>query len=77
MPPSSYERWHNKLPHEIVDVWDRWGLGTFCDGYLRVINPDDWAGYWFVCTICRGRSKCRFPSLQPRSAISSHWSHRI
>ncbi|RSX52026.1 GAD-like domain-containing protein [Bifidobacterium callimiconis] len=42
MPASSYRRWRSLVPAQIVDVWDRWGLGVFCDGYLRVVNPDDW-----------------------------------
>lgn len=42
MPLSSRLRWTDKVPHEFVDIWDRWGLGMFCNGYLRVVNPDDW-----------------------------------
>lgn len=42
MPLDARQRWSGLVPSEFADVWDRWGLGMFCNGYLRVVNPDDW-----------------------------------
>jgi len=31
------------IPPELVEVWEQYGFGTFCDGYLKIINPNDYA----------------------------------
>ncbi|OZG58461.1 GAD-like domain-containing protein [Bifidobacterium tissieri] len=41
MPASAFDRWRD-LPVQIIDVWRRWGLGVFCNGYLRTIDPGEW-----------------------------------
>lgn len=35
------ERYTGKVPEELIDIWKQFGLGSFMDGYLKVINPDD------------------------------------
>lgn len=35
------EKYASVLPVELIDVWDRYGFGSFYEGFLRVINPDD------------------------------------
>lgn len=42
MPSETIEQWRDQLPKQITDIWQHWGLGTFLDGYLRTINPNDW-----------------------------------
>lgn len=37
---NQYER---KLPGEIIDLWREFGLGTFYNGYLKVINPNEYS----------------------------------
>ena len=32
----------DQVPAELVQIWQEDGLGTFLDGYLKVINPDDY-----------------------------------
>ncbi|UOG75881.1 DUF1851 domain-containing protein [Hymenobacter tibetensis] len=37
-------RYRDLVPSELVEVWEQYGFGTFCDGYLKIVNPDDYAG---------------------------------
>lgn len=30
------------LPAELLSIWEKYGFATLLDGYLRVINPDDY-----------------------------------
>lgn len=36
------KEYEGKLPVEIIDIWREYGLGTFYNGYLKVINPNDY-----------------------------------
>ena len=36
-------RYRDQLPPEVLGVWEQYGFGTFCDGYLKVVNPEDYA----------------------------------
>lgn len=36
---SQYEE---KLPQKIIYVWKNYGLGTFYNGYLKIINPNEY-----------------------------------
>lgn len=36
---SQYE---NQLPQEIIDLWKNYGYGTFYNGYLKIINPNEY-----------------------------------
>lgn len=36
---SQYE---NKLPKEIIYLWKNYGYGTFYNGYLKIINPNEY-----------------------------------
>jgi len=31
------------VPPEILEVWQQYGFGSFREGYLKVVNPDDYA----------------------------------
>ena len=42
MPQEVIEKYHDRVPEELVQIWQEDGLGTFLDGYLKVINPDDY-----------------------------------
>ncbi|MGX7666332.1 T6SS immunity protein Tdi1 domain-containing protein [Flavobacterium pedocola] len=35
------------LPKEIIHFWKDYGFGTFMNGYLRIINPDDYIATLF------------------------------
>lgn len=30
------------LPEELISVWNKYGFGSFLNGYLKVINPEDY-----------------------------------
>src|SRR5699024_12304490 len=30
------------LPGELIETWERYGFGIFANGFLKVINPDDY-----------------------------------
>ena len=36
-------RYRDLVPPELLEVWEQYGFGTFCDGYLKVVNPDEYA----------------------------------
>ena len=42
MPQEIIEKYKDQVPTELVQIWQEDGLGTFLDGYLKVINPDDY-----------------------------------
>ncbi|MDE5946837.1 MAG: DUF1851 domain-containing protein [Oscillospiraceae bacterium] len=39
---SLIEKYKNILPEEVIELWKNYGFGTFMNGYLKVINPDDY-----------------------------------
>ncbi|MGC5628017.1 T6SS immunity protein Tdi1 domain-containing protein [Georgenia sp. Z1344] len=38
--PGTIDRWRDRAPAGLVEVWERQGSGLVGDGYLRVIDPD-------------------------------------
>ncbi|MHA7197164.1 T6SS immunity protein Tdi1 domain-containing protein [Arthrobacter alkaliphilus] len=42
MSQATVEKYGALVPRELSLLWTDYGVGTFRDGYLRVINPDDW-----------------------------------
>ena len=42
MPKEVIEKYRNLVPKEMIEIWEKYGLGSFLSGYLRVINPDDY-----------------------------------
>ena len=42
MPQEVIEKYKGQVPAELLQIWQEDGLGTFLDGYLKVINPDDY-----------------------------------
>lgn len=43
MPKEVIENYKDKVPVELVEIWENQGLGTFLNGYLKVINPEDYS----------------------------------
>lgn len=39
VPPAVVEAYRGRVPDEIVEVWERYGYGTFGEGFVRVIDP--------------------------------------
>ena len=40
MPKEVIAKYKSKVPVELIEIWENKGLGTFLNGYLKVINPD-------------------------------------
>ena len=38
MPEEVIERYRDLVPKEMIEIWKKYGLGSFMNGYLRVIN---------------------------------------
>ncbi len=32
----------DKLPKELIEIWKSYGFGSIINGYLKIINPDDY-----------------------------------
>ncbi|WP_052732497.1 T6SS immunity protein Tdi1 domain-containing protein [Hymenobacter terrenus] len=41
--PELLTRYRDRVPPELLEVWEQYGFGSFCEGYLKVVNPDDYA----------------------------------
>lgn len=35
-------RYRDQLPPEVLGVWEQYGFGSFCAGYLKVVNPQEY-----------------------------------
>ena len=36
------EKYNDQLPSEVLTVWREYGFGTLLNGYLKVVDPDDY-----------------------------------
>ncbi len=41
--PELLARYQNAVPPELLSIWEQIGFGTFCEGYLKIVQPDDYA----------------------------------
>lgn len=41
--PALVAKYCGLVPPELIEVWEQFGFGTFCDGYLKIVNPNDYA----------------------------------
>lgn len=39
---DTIEKYLDLLPEELINVWRELGYGTFVNGYLKIINPEDY-----------------------------------
>ena len=39
---SVINKFKNIIPKTLISIWEKHGLGTFMNGYIKVINPDDY-----------------------------------
>jgi hypothetical protein len=42
VPAQTRQKYEAVLPAELLEVWDHYGFGTFYEGFLRVIDPDEY-----------------------------------
>lgn len=38
---SLVEKYRPLLPEKLITFWNEYGFGTIADGYLKIVNPDD------------------------------------
>jgi len=43
-PGTVLEKYKELVPSEIIDIWQQYGLGSFKNGFLKTINPDEYIG---------------------------------
>lgn len=36
---ETIEEYRGRVPDELVEIWERYGCGTFGEGFLRIIDP--------------------------------------
>lgn len=41
VPPEIIDSYRDKLPEQIIQIWEDYGFGSFMDGFLRTINPNE------------------------------------
>jgi hypothetical protein len=41
--PELLVQYRDRVPPELLDVWEQYGFGTFRDGYLKIVNPAEYA----------------------------------
>ena len=42
VPEEIIQKYEGIIPDEMIEVWKEYGFGMTADGYLRVINPDEY-----------------------------------
>jgi len=42
VPDEVIEKYRDKIPPELLEIWQNYGFGTFDNGYIKIINPDDY-----------------------------------
>ena len=42
VPTEVYHKYENKLPKQVLEVWKKYGFGSILNGYLKIVNPDDY-----------------------------------
>ena len=42
VPEELIKEYEDKLPIELITFWKEYGFGTFYDGYLKAINPNEY-----------------------------------
>ncbi|MFP3360519.1 GAD-like domain-containing protein, partial [Planococcus sp. SIMBA_143] len=35
-------KYRGEIPNELIEVWEKYGFGTLVNGFLKVINPEDY-----------------------------------
>ncbi|MCD7742143.1 MAG: DUF1851 domain-containing protein [Ruminococcus sp.] len=42
-PEEIIKKYSSTLPKTLIEIWKSQGFGTIMDGYLKIINPDEYA----------------------------------
>lgn len=42
VPQEVIEKYESVISDKIIELWKRYGLGTFFDGFMKSINPEEY-----------------------------------
>lgn len=42
VPQELIQKYKDSIPEQLLYVWQEYGFGSFMNGYLRVVNPDEY-----------------------------------
>ena len=45
MPKEVIEKYRKRVPEILLEIWEKKGIGMFFDGYLQIINPDNYIDF--------------------------------
>ncbi|MDR1605465.1 MAG: DUF1851 domain-containing protein [Gracilibacteraceae bacterium] len=58
MPQNIVEQYKGIVPDEIIEIWQQYGLGSFKNGFLKIINPEE---YNAILTVAYSGSDAAVP----------------
>ncbi|KEZ53656.1 T6SS immunity protein Tdi1 domain-containing protein [Metabacillus indicus] len=50
VPSKLIDKYNNLVPKEIIIFWKEYGFGTFMQGYLKSVNPEDYIDILKECS---------------------------
>lgn len=39
---ETIEKYKNKVPEQLLEIWQNYGFGSFLNGYLKIVNPEEY-----------------------------------
>ncbi|MDR1451323.1 MAG: hypothetical protein LBI57_03200, partial [Helicobacteraceae bacterium] len=42
VPQNIIKKYKNILPNELITIWEKMGFGIYEDGFIQLINPDEY-----------------------------------
>ncbi|WP_072314777.1 GAD-like domain-containing protein [Agrococcus sp. Marseille-P2731] len=42
LAPEVIARYRDRVPAELVEIWEQYGTGTFAEGFIRIIDPQQY-----------------------------------
>lgn len=62
VPISTVEKYKERIPSEVVDIWKQYGFGSILQCYLKIVNPDKFQDLLedVYITISRSHSVVRY-----------------
>ena len=45
VPEETIKKYSGKIPEQFIEVWKSYGFGSFLNGFLKLINPDDYSDF--------------------------------
>ncbi len=42
VPQGLISKYKDIVPDELINIWENYGFGIYEDGYLQIINPEEW-----------------------------------